>query len=277
LLRHFPLLIWWVVAFSASRGFGDTVGYWRFEEGTAGTAASGFSTILDSSGYGNNGTPVNGPVYSSNVPVSTIPQTGASNSLAMSFNGTDQRIFIPDSTSLALTQSFTLEAYIDPTTTSGGSQDIIFRGDDRVALDPYKMFIGGNDLTVSISDASGDLMTLSASFTAVNTWSFVAATLNNATGSLDLYVNGSMVASTVTTIRPFATLDPAENPGLGIGNTESSNYSEWFSGLIDEVRISNVPLTPSQMLDAPEPSCCAAMALGSALLLRRRRRAENAS
>jgi hypothetical protein len=96
--------------------------------------------------------------------------------------------------------------------------------------------------------------------------------MNNATGSLDLYVNGNMVASTITTIRPFATLDSAENPGLGIGNTESSNYSEWFSGLIDEVRISNVALTPGQMLDAPEPSSCAAMALCSSLFLTRRKR-----
>src|SRR5580700_5419779 len=64
-----------------------TIAYWRFEEGTANTAASGTGTILDSSGNGLNGTPINGPLYSANVPANPIPQTGASNTLAMDFNG----------------------------------------------------------------------------------------------------------------------------------------------------------------------------------------------
>ena len=42
------------------------------------------------------------------------------------------------------------------------------------------------------------------------------------------------------------------NPGLGIGDIQSQNDSgEYFDGLIDEVRISNAALAPSQFLDSP--------------------------
>ena len=229
---------------------GAQQGYWRFEEGTANNAATGFGSIIDSSGNGNNGTPANGPIYSNNLPVTSIPQTGASNKLSMQFNGSNQRVFIPDSSSLALTQSLTLEAYIDPQTTSGAHQ-IIMRGDDRVALDPYQIAIVNGQLNFVVEDASNDNCTLDAPFTFVNRWSEVAGTLNNATGVMDLYINGTLVASTTTTVRPFATLDPAETPGLGIGNVESSNYNEYFNGLIDEVRISDQALAQVSFWTSP--------------------------
>src|ERR1022692_583726 len=73
-----------------------TVAYYRFEEGTNGYSAFGTNTILDSSGNGLNGTPFGGLVYSSNVPINPIPQTGASNLLSLAFNSSSGRISIPD-------------------------------------------------------------------------------------------------------------------------------------------------------------------------------------
>ena len=40
-------------------------------------------------------------------------------------------------------------------------------------------------------------------------WLHVAATLDDATGATKFYVNGEVVAQTVTTVRPFGDLDPA--------------------------------------------------------------------
>jgi hypothetical protein len=127
---------------------GTTVAYWRFEEGTAGKAASGAAgAILDSSGNGLNGTAVDGPVYESTVPTATIPQTGQADKLAMDFNGTDQRISIPNYSALAFTGSFTIEAYIDVEKTTSGEQQILFRGDNRTGHDPY--FLAGGQYPVS--------------------------------------------------------------------------------------------------------------------------------
>jgi len=225
-----------------------TVGYWRFEEGVAGQAASGTGTIIDSSGNGNNGTAFNDPIYSSSVPVSVIPNTGATDTLSMDFTGNDARISVPDSSSLELTNSMTLEAYIDP---KAGSEQVIFRGDDRGGLDPYSLNVVGGDLVFGITDANNDNASVQYPLPELNQWLYVAGTLNGATGVMDIYINDTLVGTTTTTIRPLGALDSADNPGVGIGNTQSGTYNEQFIGLIDEVRISNTALLPSQLLDAP--------------------------
>lgn len=241
---------------SAAATHAAVVGYWRFEEGTAGDAASGTGTIIDSSPTGDNGTAINSPIYSSDVPTSVIPSTGAANTLSMSFNGTNQRIAIPDNPALAITQSLTLEAYINPlVATNTHTEQVVFRGDNRGGLDPYKITKINGNLDFQISDANGDTSTVTAAIPNIGQWLFVAGTLNDATGAMDLYFNDTLVASTTTTIRPYATLDSTEDPGLGIGNTESGDYNEYFDGLIDEVRISNTALTPGEFLDdVPEPA-----------------------
>ncbi|HSZ55077.1 MAG TPA: PA14 domain-containing protein, partial [Tepidisphaeraceae bacterium] len=111
-----------------------TVAYYRFE-GTAGTAATGTGSILDSSGNGFNATPENGPTYTSSVPVATIPGTGAADTTSMSFNGTNQGVVIPDGPAFQLTHSLTLEAYVYAEALSGSDGMIIFRGDDQSGLD----------------------------------------------------------------------------------------------------------------------------------------------
>src|SRR5436190_7945880 len=85
------------------------VGYWRFEEGSVANPAIGAATVLDSSSNHLDATPFNGPVYSANVP----PLGNAHpNSLSMEFNGSNQRLFVPDDPRLHLTQSLTIEAFI---------------------------------------------------------------------------------------------------------------------------------------------------------------------
>jgi hypothetical protein len=72
----------------------------------------------------------------------------------------------------------------------------------------------------------------------VNTWTHLASTYDGAT--LRLYLNGSQVASTATT-------GNIEVSGgvLRIGG--NAIWGEYFSGLIDEVRIYNRALTPAQI------------------------------
>ena len=234
----------------------STVAYWRFENGAVNTAAAGTGTILDSSGHGFNGTPVNGPVYSSSVPVTPIPQTGTANKRSLSFNGTNQRVAISDNTAFQLTQSLTLEAYIDARASTTAVDYIVFRGDDRAGWDPYWLGIqknapGQTQAVFEICSPAGPKTGVRiAANISLNRWTYVAGTLNNATGAMDLYVNGQLAASTTTTSRPIGALTGAK-PGLGIGNVESASYSQYFNGLIDEVRISNAALLPNQLLDSP--------------------------
>jgi hypothetical protein len=236
-----------------------TVAYYRFE-GTAGTAATGAGSIPDSSGNGFNATPENSPTYSASVPVATVPGTGAADATSMSFNGTSQGIVIPDGPAFQLTHSLTLEGYIYAQTLSGGDGNIIFRGDDQGGLDPYWLRYekSTNSLEFQITNAANQTASISAGISA-NQWIHVAATLDDSTGEMCLYVNGALAASAITSIRPYGPLVGAQ-PGLGIGSLQSGG--EFFHGMIDEVRISNVALSPSQLLDAVQ-SPLGTMTVGS--------------
>lgn len=176
---------------------------------------------------GNNGTPYGGMTFA----------PGKYNQ-AFSFNGSTGRIFVPDSASLALTQSMAITAWINPAAYPAQAGVILFRGDDRVGYDPYSFYItSGGDLGFAISDQFNNTASvLSANTIPLNTWTFVACSLDNSTGAMSVYINGVLAGSTTTSIRPFATLDPTENPGIGIGNVQSANYSFYFDGLIEEIK-----------------------------------------
>jgi len=89
---------------------------------------------------------------------------------------------------------------------------------------------------------------------------------------MKIYVNGALKQSITTSVRPFEILFGA-NPGIGIGALQSASDfvgPEYFYGLLDEVRISDTALPPSQLL-APEPSALALILSGLPLICSRRR------
>ncbi|HJV71111.1 LamG domain-containing protein [Ideonella sp.] len=222
-----------------------TVAYYKFENGTDGAPARGKGTILDSSGNGLNGTPFGRPKYKA---VSNPDST-----LALRFNGTTAGVFVPDNPLLQLTHSLTLEAYVYLRNETGYGGAIIIRSDDRYDWDPYYLIVGGGHLIFLIEEAAGrGSSVVSPSELPKNQWLHIAGTLDDATGVQALYVNGSLVASTVTTIRPFAELK--HHGGLGIGAGVQGGVDApfyFFHGFIDDVRISDVALDPSDFLPPP--------------------------
>ncbi len=148
----------------------------------------------------------------------------------------NDRALVTDADSLKFTTSMTIEGWVlvhgYSTTTHGF---IIFRGDDRGGLDPYTLGIETNgELTFHIGGTNGG-----ASVEApvpLGQLIHVAATLDDASGSMKLYENGAVVAQTVTPYRPFRDLDSTLHPGIGIGNANSS-YNAPFNGLIDELSV----------------------------------------
>jgi Concanavalin A-like lectin/glucanases superfamily len=267
----------------AARSGASTVAYYRFEEGTPGDAATGTGTVLDSSGNGFNGNPMSSPLYSSNVPVATIPQTGAPDNVSMHFSGSNvQSVFVPDNPAFDLTQSLTIEAYFNVAAIPNVAGAIVYRGDSRPGLDPYFMTVqtgANNTKTIQFGfyNAANQETSLFAPLPGLNQWVFAAGVLDNSTGDMSLYVNGSLASSLTTTSRPLGPLDPDVAGGLAIGAYPVTTFGDAasFDGLIDEVQISNTALTPSQFLDAtsvPEPASIGMMTIAAGCLLSRKTR-----
>lgn len=220
---------------------GTTVAHYRFEEGVVDSAATGYQSILDSTGNGRHGTPFGNPVYRHLAITDGF--------LALELDGNDDRIRVNDDGALALGGSMTLEAVVrlDGITSALFSQ-IIFRGDNRSGYDPYFLAINDSGKVVfHLLDESGDSSIL-VSPNAIVPGGFLhlAGTLDDATGTQSLYINGIEVASATTAVRPLTALDPTQDPGIGIGALQNSG--QFFDGYIDEVRISNTALDPSTFL-----------------------------
>jgi len=191
---------------------------YSFNEGTG-------STVADASGTGNGGS----------IGSATWTTSGKYGG-ALSFNGTNARVTVPDAPSLRLTNAMTLEAWVYPTAITNKWRDVVYKGDDNYYLEatssPGRRPAAGGTFSGVVGETSG------GSILATNTWAHLATTYDGTT--LRLYVNGTQVSSKSQT-GLFAT---SSNP-LQIGG--DALYGQYFSGRIDEVRIYKTALTQPQI------------------------------
>jgi glucose/arabinose dehydrogenase len=187
-----------------------------------------------------------------NATLSNVTYTTGEVGKAFSFNGSSSSAKLADSSSLAFTNSFTIEDWIKVNGLPSSGSVIMFRGDDRGGLDPYSLCVqpDGNlqfqVTTGATIDTNGCVLNTPIS---TGQWTHIAATLDDATGLMTLYVNGTPAAQTTTDVRPFATLDSTQHPAVGIGNSnDPASYNAPFSGLIDELSVYNRALTPGEVL-----------------------------
>jgi outer membrane protein assembly factor BamB len=186
-----------------------------------------------------------------NATLTNVTYTTGEVGKAFSFNGVNGWAALGDPSSLAFTASMTIEGWIKvnglPTNSNFGS--IMFRGDDRGGLDPYSLdLLPDGRLRFEVCGGTTGTTDVYAPVS-LGQFVHVAATLDDGTGAMTLYENGSVVAQTTTTVRPFGALDPTQEPGVGIGNSNAlDNYNVPFNGLIDELSVYNRALTAGEVL-----------------------------
>jgi hypothetical protein len=161
------------------------------------------------------------------------------------------QISVPDQPMFELTNSLSIEGWINPADTGGTSGMILWRGDCRGGYDPYFLQMNeDNTLGFYIEDGTGG--PAAAVMTPVplanNQWCHVAATLDGTTGTMSLYTNGVLAAQTVTTLRPFGALDPSLEPTIGIGNVGTICWDYVpFNGAIDEISLYSRALSAGEI------------------------------
>jgi Concanavalin A-like lectin/glucanases superfamily/Abnormal spindle-like microcephaly-assoc'd, ASPM-SPD-2-Hydin/Fibronectin type III domain len=195
----------------------NLVAAYSFDEGSG-------TTVNDLTGNGNNGT-ISGATW---TPSGKFGK-------ALSFNGNNSLVTIPDAASLRLTTGMTLEAWVNPAAVNAGWKDIIYKGNDNYYLEASST----NGLPViGITVGSTATETYGAGVLPANTWTFMAATYDGV--NLKLFIDGTQVAS----LPRAGSIITSANP-LQIGG--DSIWGQVFNGTIDEVRVYNIALSPAQI------------------------------
>jgi glucose/arabinose dehydrogenase/PKD repeat protein len=191
-----------------------------FEE-TSGTV------VNDSSTAKNNGTAVGGP----------LSTTAGRFGRALSFDGVNDKVEVPDSASLELVNALTVEAWVQPKS-SRLHAPIVAKETSNYYT--YKLEAGGEVKGIPegfISDAPWSWEDAEDTKALTNgSWTHLAMTYDGT--NMRLYVNGVLVS---TRIAAKPTIDGLK---LMIGSYKTSNF---YEGLIDEVRIYNRALSASEI------------------------------
>jgi glucose/arabinose dehydrogenase/chitodextrinase len=188
---------------------------------------------------------------------------------ALTFDGINDVVVVPDSSSLDLTSGATFEAWVYPTATLSNWKAILQKEVDAYFLNANtgnnRLAVGGTFAGVCCTVLEGP------NPLPANQWTHVAGTYNGST--LRLYVNGTQVASQARTGNFLVTGTPLR---IG-GNTYGG---EFFPGRIDEVRIYNRALSAAEIqtdmaTPLPEPGAVVSLLAGAALLVRLHQRARS--
>jgi hypothetical protein len=207
---------------TAPRGL---VAAWDFDEGAGGVAN-------DLTGNGHAGTLRNAGWSSSG-------KFGG----ALWFNGVDAWVTVDDAADLRLTNGMTVEAWVRPDGFDG-FETVVLK--ERSGSLSYALYANDPDREPglpagwAITDGGSDSGAHGLESVPLNAWTHLATTYDG--DSLRLYVNGELV----WTEPLVGDIQNADSAALRIGG--NSVWGEYFSGLIDEVRIYNRPLGADEIL-----------------------------
>jgi glucose/arabinose dehydrogenase/fibronectin type 3 domain-containing protein len=155
---------------------------------------------------------------------------------ALSFDGGNDWVTVPDSNSLDLTTGMTLEAWVRPSAL-GGWRTVVFK--ERAGGQVYAMSADqAGGLPVGQVFIGSERNAIGTSSVPLNAWTHLATTYDGS--FLRLYVNGTLATSTAVTGAMAASTGVLRLGGNGV-------WGEWFAGLIDEVRVYDRALTGSEV------------------------------
>ena len=186
----------------------------------------GVGTVVgDASGNNNNGT-ITGATWSASG------KFGKAISIASA-----RYVSVPDAGSLHLTTGMTLEAWVNPSALSGGWRTVIFK--ERPGGMAYSLYANNNsNRPVGQVFTTAEQNSTGTAQIPLNTWTHLATTYDGS--ALKFFVNGSQVSSVAVSGGIASSTGLLKMGGNAV-------WGEWFSGLIDEVRIYNRALSAAEI------------------------------
>ncbi len=219
----------------------NTVGLWHLDEGTDNACNAGNDDACDSSGNNNHGDESGSP-----------PIVQGKMGKARKFDGSSNYIEVPYNSSLNPTSAITMEGWIKTSDSDRG--DILARFDNSANFFGYALNIGTAGGVGVPSCWVGDpdpvdtgAAYLNGTYTVNNNqWHYIVCAYDGTTAKL--YIDGVLNISEARDNGLNETSDE-----LDIGRfAYSSGGASTFDGLIDEVRISNIARTASEIRQAYE-------------------------
>jgi predicted GH43/DUF377 family glycosyl hydrolase len=182
--------------------------------------------VIDSSSYGNHGTAYGG--------ATTV--TDGRFARAGSFDGTNDYISIPHSSSINPTNAITVELWAKSNTANWNSTGMLVS-----KRNAYIMYPIGNSKTIRFYIYSGGWRyTVYTPSIDITQWHHYVGTFDGST--IKLYIDGSLVAST-----SYSGSIKSDTGPLYIGRDDG--YSRYFNGSIDEVAIYSRALSADEILE----------------------------
>ncbi|MFA5249472.1 MAG: LamG-like jellyroll fold domain-containing protein [Candidatus Paceibacterota bacterium] len=209
----------------------NLIGDWNFDDQTAN----------DSSGKENNGTVIGGAVFSTSTPYGN----NVAGRYSMNFDGIDDIVNLPDNGSLDFNKSFTVVSWIKASAFANPVP--ICKQAPIVANDDYgwKVVLGETGyVRASIYHTAGVGSGFSASYPIVlDRWYSIVFVYSQERMRMDLFIDGKPAGN-----KSFTDLNiyysGADSPHIG-AITGCGGQNNYFTGLIDDVRIYNQAFSAS--------------------------------
>jgi hypothetical protein len=162
---------------------------------------------------------------------------------ALLFDGLDDRVNVPHNDALSLTNAFTLSTWINSYTLSG--YDLVLNKGTSGNNQNYWFGTLDDEITFGFYTGTWREFNTSSVNLQQNTWYHIAATFDDASDEVRLYLDGSEVLSTTTTVSPTPNTED-----LQIGR---SQHGEYWGGKLDDIRIYDRVLSAAEVADLASP------------------------
>lgn len=192
-------------------------------------AGSG-STLNDLTGKGHTGS-ITGATWSAS----------GKNGGALLFNGTSNWVTVADANDLDFTTGFTIEAWVKPSTTTGDWRTLVMK--EATGSMPYGLYAfddSGRPPAIygRVGAPGSEVRATGGSVLSTTAWTHVTGTYDGS--QLRLYINGAQVGSANLSGNLATSTGVLRIGGNGM-------WGEYFGGLMDDLRIYNRALTPTEI------------------------------